>query len=99
MRLVLACLAVLVAAPVSADATANLEAAQRSLREAKVQLRGAGGGFEGHRQNAIERVNQAMTQVDKALAIARRQQEQKKVEQIDKKIDQLEQRKDEIESR
>lgn len=66
------CLGMLLATPAAAADLDMMEAAQRSLRQAKQQLRGAGGGFDGHRQNAIERVNQALAQVDAALEVARR---------------------------
>jgi len=65
------CLGVLLATPAVAGDLDKMEAAQRSLRQAKQQLREAGGGFDGHRHNAIERVTQALAQVEAALAVAR----------------------------
>ena len=98
-RIIIACLGVLLTTPAMADDISKLQAAHRSLSEAKQQLRDAGGGFEGHRQNAIERVNQAINQVDEALKVARQnvRQDEKKVNEIDKQIDELEGRKGRIE--
>jgi chromosome segregation ATPase len=97
--IIIVCLGVLLTTPAMADDLAKLEAALRSLQQAKQQLRDAGGGFEGHRQNAIERTNQAIGQVEESIKVARKnvRQDEKKVNQLDKQIDKLEGRKNKIE--
>jgi len=98
-RIMIVCLGVLLTTPAMADDISNLEAALRSLQQAKQQLRDAGGGFEGHRQNAIERTNQAIGQVEESLKVARKnvRKDEKKVNQIDKQIDKLENRNNKLE--
>lgn len=69
-RSLIACgVALLLAGPATADDRAELTAARRSLEQARQHLRSTGGGFGGHRQNAMNRVDQALSQVDAALAM------------------------------
>ena len=94
-RLVLAALgAALLASPALAEDDA-IRAAQNDLRSAREHLKAAGKEYGGHRQQALDRVNGALADLDAALKVAARKdrQEEKKVQAIDHKINKLENQK------
>lgn len=96
---VLAALGVaLVVRPACADDEEHIRAAQENLRSARDHLKTAGGGFGGHRQQALDRIENAMQDLNAALRVAGKKdrQEDKKVQHIDKQIDQLEKRKQKL---
>jgi len=98
-RIVIVWLGLLLVSPALADDVSSLESAKNSLQQARQHLKVAGGGYEGHRQNAIDRVDQALNQVEEAIKVARKhdRKDEKKVNKIDKKIDKLENKKNKIE--
>ena len=87
--------AALVVSPVLADDDEQLRAAQTDLRSARDHLKTASKEYGGYRQQALERVNNALQDLDAALKVAARKdrQEEKKVETLDKKIEHLEKQK------
>jgi len=87
--------AALVVSPVLADDDEQLRAAQTDLRSARDHLKTAGKEYDGHRRQALERVNNALQDLDAALKVAARKDrhEEKKVQTLDKKIEHLEKQK------
>ena len=84
--------AVLVVSPVLADDEEHLHAAQNDLRSARDHLKAAGKNYGGHRQQALERVTNALQDLDAALKVAAQKdkREEKKIQTIDKKVEKLE---------
>jgi N12 class adenine-specific DNA methylase len=80
---------------------ADLSAAQGKLREAREILKGAGGGFGGHKEEAIKGINQALDHLEQAQKTDTRKDEkaehkekklEKKDEHLQNRIDQLQKR-------
>lgn len=57
---------VLALATVARAEDAQISAAQGKLKEAREILKGVGGGFGGHREQAIQSINQALDHLEQA---------------------------------
>jgi hypothetical protein len=90
--------AVLLAGTAWADA--ELAAAKEALTSARRHLKSSTGDYEGHVRKALERVGEAISELDEALVLARQQErhDTKKVKQIDKQVDKLETKKSKLQN-
>ncbi len=104
MRFVLPLLVPLALAPIAwAEDHGDMQAAREALESARSHLESAGREYSGHRQKALERVNQALEQIKLGLAategvdkrIDRREGHLERLDdRIEKRIEDLKQRQD-----
>ena len=82
---------VLALATVAHAEDAKISAAQGKLKEAREILKGAGGGFGGHREQAIKSVNEALDHLEQAQKTdtgkdVKAAQKEKKLEKKDESL-------------
>ena len=84
----------------TAWADAELTAAKEALTNARRHLKSSSGDYEGHVRKALERVGEAISEVDEALVLARQHERQdtKKAKQIDKQMEKLETKKSKLQN-
>jgi hypothetical protein len=84
----------------TAWADTELTAAKDALTNARRHLKSSTGDYEGHVRKALERVGEAISEVDEALVLARKDEKHdaKKAKQIDKQVDKLESKKSKLQN-
>jgi hypothetical protein len=89
---------VLALATVARAEDAELSAAQGKLKEAREILKGAGGGFGGHREQAIKSINAALDHLEEAQKTDTRKdvKTEQKVKKLENKDETLQNRIDNL---
>lgn len=79
-------------------ADADITSAQDRLKEARAALKGAGGGFGGHRERAMDLIDRALAELAEAQHVDTRRdaKNEQKVNRLEKKDQHLEQRIDRL---